>query len=312
MTYVRRGLTVDAMEGMQMGERYDNEGRIMQTRHPNNVVLFNIYYPNGGMGEDRLQFKLDFYAAFKQRCEALTAEGYKVIAVGDVNTAHDDIDIHNCKIKSTGILPIERDWLSSIIETYHNIDNPLQPELTNAPIADDDADTEVSVSAAPSKLFIDTFRYLNPATRSFTYYDIRSNSRPLGRGWRIDYILVPPALLPHLVQVQHLQEVLGSDHIPVVAEFKPDIFGSNAQHAHPAPALAASNYAHLKPKKNDQHSLSKFFGKSTAAAKVQDENSSGKRPNVSEGVASGSSKRQKSVKGGAAGSGSLSTRIVRD
>ncbi len=73
-------------------------------------MLFNIYFPNGKANEIRLQYKLDFYAAFYEKANELIAQGKKVIVCGDFNTAHKAIDLARPKEneKISGFLPGER------------------------------------------------------------------------------------------------------------------------------------------------------------------------------------------------------------
>ena len=76
-------------------------------------VLFGVYFPNGRMGSERLDFKMRFYDAFLERIESLRAEGRRIVVCGDVNTAHTEIDIArpgpNSKV--SGFLPQERAWI---------------------------------------------------------------------------------------------------------------------------------------------------------------------------------------------------------
>jgi len=66
---------------------FDIEGRVIRTRHPD-FFLYNIYFPNGQRGRERVEYKLDFYAHLLDACDALHAEGENVIITGDFNTAH--------------------------------------------------------------------------------------------------------------------------------------------------------------------------------------------------------------------------------
>ena len=82
-------------------EEFDKEGRTLILEYPNFYFL-NIYFPNGGQGEERIAFKLRFYERFLEKSRELFQTGKTVIACGDVNTAHQDV---------TGFLPEERAWL---------------------------------------------------------------------------------------------------------------------------------------------------------------------------------------------------------
>ena len=84
----------------------DDEGRVLEHRF-GNVVLFNIYFPNGQKDDARLAYKMDFYAKFLAYADELVKQGKDVIFCGDVNTAHREIDLKNPKAnsKTSGFLP---------------------------------------------------------------------------------------------------------------------------------------------------------------------------------------------------------------
>ena len=226
VTYAREGLTVAAREGVGVGQREEGEegleaeeevkavvgddwtaeeGRCVTTDH-GAFVLFNIYFPNAGRGEERLAYKLRYYAALQRRCEQLTRRGRRVVVVGDVNTAHREIDIHNPKIKQTGFLPVERAWMDGVL---------LPPASSSSSAS--------SSPAAASPLLVDTWRSFHPGVVQFSFWDQRTLARERNRGWRIDYILASPPLLPLCLHAAMHPEVKGSDHSPVVAYFSPEV-----------------------------------------------------------------------------------------
>ena len=88
---------------------HTKEGRILE-HHLGDVVLFNVYFPNGQQSEERLAHKMKFYRDFLAHCEALRAKGKGIIICGDVNTAHREIDLTHPKANedTSGFLPIER------------------------------------------------------------------------------------------------------------------------------------------------------------------------------------------------------------
>lgn len=98
-------------------EKFDNEGRILICEY-DNFMLFNIYFPNGQSSEERLSYKLEFYDALFKYCDNLKEKGKKLIICGDYNTAHKEIDLKNPKAnsKTSGFLPIEREWIDNIIK----------------------------------------------------------------------------------------------------------------------------------------------------------------------------------------------------
>lgn len=174
-------------EGMGV-EEFDKEGRLLVAYY-DDFVLLNCYFPNGGGGPERLKYKLDFYDAFLAFTESLRKKGHKVVICGDVNTAHEEIDLARPKANetNTGFLPEERAWLDELIN--HG--------------------------------YIDIFRELHPNTRDvYTYWDMKSAARDRNVGWRIDYFFITPDLLPRVKLATMMSEVYGSDHCPIVLELK--------------------------------------------------------------------------------------------
>ena len=98
------------------GKKFDKEGRTLIADY-GDFVLFNIYFPNGGAGNKRVPFKMEFYDAFLKKANQLKKKGKKIIVCGDVNTAHTEIDLSRPKEnqKTTGFLPEERDWVTKFI-----------------------------------------------------------------------------------------------------------------------------------------------------------------------------------------------------
>lgn len=161
---------------------FDTEGRTCRLDFED-FVFFNIYFPNGGRGDDRVQFKLRFYDAFLGICEDLRKQGRPVIACGDYNTAHKDIDLARPKEnqKTSGFLPEERAWLDKYVGMG----------------------------------YLDTFRQFDSSPEKYTWWDQRFNSRERNVGWRIDYFFVTPDLKSRLESAFILDQVMGSDHCPV-------------------------------------------------------------------------------------------------
>ena len=97
-------------------ERYDEEGRIIIADY-DRFLLYDIYFPNGRMSEERLQFKLDFYDAFLKHIDEKRASGRSIIICGDVNTAHKEIDLSRPKENEdiSGFLLIERQWIDKLL-----------------------------------------------------------------------------------------------------------------------------------------------------------------------------------------------------
>jgi exodeoxyribonuclease-3 len=162
--------------------RFDIEGRVIRTRHPD-FLLFNIYFPNGQRGQERVDYKLDFYARLLEICDTLHAAGENIVVTGDFNTAHMPIDLKNPKENETtsGFLPEEREWVQTFLD--HG--------------------------------FVDVYRKLHPNQEQYTWWTYRFAARARGIGWRLDYFLVSEKLASHVRDVIIHEDVQGSDHCPV-------------------------------------------------------------------------------------------------
>lgn len=174
-------------EGMGLKDM-DQEGRLL-VLYFKDFVLLNCYFPNGGGGPERLKYKLDFYDAFLGFTEKLRKKGHKIVICGDVNTAHEEIDLARPKQNetNTGFLPEERAWIDELV--YHG--------------------------------YVDIFRHLHPNTKdAYTYWDMKTAARGRNVGWRIDYFFISPDLLPRVKQATMMSDFYGSDHCPIVLELK--------------------------------------------------------------------------------------------
>jgi exodeoxyribonuclease-3 len=163
---------------------FDGEGRVIQMDFEG-FTLFNIYFPNGQMSDDRLKYKLDFYDWFLDYAEGLRAQGKRLIVTGDFNTAHNEIDLKNPKpnSKRSGFLRIERDVLDRMVDMG----------------------------------YVDTFRHFHPETVKYSWWSYRFNARKNNAGWRIDYFFVTRDLIDDGVVKEAFidNEIFGSDHCPV-------------------------------------------------------------------------------------------------
>lgn len=166
-----------------MGEpQFDIEGRILQTRWAG-LRLFNIYFPSGSRGHERVGYKLAFYERLLKELDSLHKKRESLILTGDFNTAHQPIDLKNAKQNknTSGFLPEEREWLQKYLDAG----------------------------------FVDVFRHLYPEKVQYTWWTQISNARARGIGWRLDYFLVSENLLPRVKDVIVHDDVMGSDHCPV-------------------------------------------------------------------------------------------------
>ena len=164
----------------------DQEGRCIGLKY-SDFWLFNVYFPNGGGGHERLKFKLEYYEAFLKLIEKLRKKGESIIFCGDVNTAHHEIDLARPKEneKNTGFLPVERAWLDKITRLG----------------------------------YVDTFRSLYPKEiGAYTYWDQKSFARERNVGWRIDYFFISPRLISQIKNAHIFDTILGSDHCPIGLE----------------------------------------------------------------------------------------------
>ncbi|MGD9118838.1 MAG: exodeoxyribonuclease III [Dehalococcoidia bacterium] len=167
----------------------DIEGRVIMAEYPS-FTLFNIYYPNGGAGNKRVPYKLDFYDVFLDFADSLVKAGRKLVICGDLNTAHKEIDLARPKenVKNTGFLPEERAWMDKFV----------------------------------SHGYVDTFRHFNREPGQYSYWDMKSGARARNVGWRIDYFFVSEDLLSSVTGAFIMPEVTGSDHCPVGIRIRVD------------------------------------------------------------------------------------------
>ncbi len=161
---------------------FDREGRVIRLKFPG-FTLYNVYFPSGQRGQDRVGFKLDFYAHLLDILDHLHQAGEKLVICGDFNTAHNEIDLRHPKANqhTSGFLPEERAW----IDTY----------LAHG--------------------FVDIFRQLYPERVAYTWWTYILKAREHNVGWRLDYFMVSGALVPFIRDVLIHGDVLGSDHCPV-------------------------------------------------------------------------------------------------
>ncbi len=160
----------------------DAEGRVIITDF-SEFTLFNVYFPNGKKDNQRLKYKMDFYAAFLDFVEPLRREGRKLVICGDFNTAHKEIDLARPKEneKVSGFLPEERAWMDKFVENG----------------------------------YLDCFRLFHKEPGQYTWWDLKTRARERNVGWRIDYFFVTHNLLESVLKAFIMPEVTGSDHCPI-------------------------------------------------------------------------------------------------
>ena len=170
--------------GMGIAE-HDQEGRII-TLEFDDYQLINVYTPNSQRGLTRLEYRMQWEDAFRDHVGRLAAQK-PVVICGDLNVAHQEIDIKNpaANKNNAGFTQQERDKMTEL----------LASGLT------------------------DSFRHLYPERRdAYSWWSYMSNARERNIGWRIDYFLVSRRLDEQIREAAILPEVMGSDHCPVVLE----------------------------------------------------------------------------------------------
>ena len=167
---------------------FDTEGRINIAEF-DTFFLFNIYFPNGQMNEGRLAHKLRFYNRCLEVMQVKRQTGKAVLVAGDFNTAHKPIDLTHPKAneKTSGFLPIEREWIDNIIEFG----------------------------------WVDTFRQFNTEPKQYSWWSYIGKARDKNVGWRIDYFFVNEEHSSLITHASIRQDIYGSDHCPVTVEFNP-------------------------------------------------------------------------------------------
>ncbi len=168
-------------------DKYDREGRVQIVDY-DEFLLFNIYFPNGKMSEERLKYKLDFYEVFLDHVNQLRDQGNNIIVCGDLNTAHKEIDLARPKENSniSGFLPVERAWIDKFLDNG----------------------------------YVDTFRMFNSDSDQYTWWSYRTRARERNVGWRLDYFFVNEEFKDKVKSSYILSDVMGSDHCPIGLEIK--------------------------------------------------------------------------------------------
>ncbi|MHB1485603.1 MAG: exodeoxyribonuclease III [Saccharofermentanales bacterium] len=168
-------------------DRYNGEGRVI-TLEFDDFFLVNSYSPNSKRELSRLAFRMEWQDAFRGYLDALD-EKKPVIMCGDLNVAHQEIDIKNPKTNhnSAGFTDQERQKMTELL----------------------------------SDGFIDSFRYLYPDVRdAYTWWSYVTKARDKNIGWRIDYFIVSARMKDRIKDCVIYSQVMGSDHCPVGLELK--------------------------------------------------------------------------------------------
>lgn len=164
----------------------DEEGRYLEAVF-GKLHIISIYFPSGSSGEVRQNLKydlMDFY--YKHHLMKIKNSGHSYIICGDVNIVHKEIDIKNWRAnqKSSGCLPVEREWLDKVcLDLY------------------------------------DAFRVKNKGANEYSWWSNRGNAWQNNVGWRIDYQLVTADLAQSITAATIYKEQRFSDHAPCIIEY---------------------------------------------------------------------------------------------
>ena len=183
---ITKNKPINVTKGIDV-EEFDNEGRTL-TAEFEKFILVTVYTPNSQNGLKRIEYRQAWDKAFQDYIIKLN-KIKPVIVCGDLNVAHQAIDIKNDKSnynKTSGYTQIEIDGLTSIL----------------------------------SKGFIDSFRFFKPNEVKYSWWSYRFNSRSKNTGWRLDYFLVNEELKANMIDAEIHNEIFGSDHCPVSIKLK--------------------------------------------------------------------------------------------
>lgn len=178
--YTRRE-PLNVSYGMGFDE-FDHEGRVI-TIEDMDFFLVDVYTPNSQDGLRRLDYRMEWDDAFRNYLLKLN-ERKPVVVCGDMNVAHEEIDIKNPKTnrRNAGFTDEEREKFGILLNSG----------------------------------FVDTFRHLNPELAgAYSWWSYRFHAREKNAGWRIDYFLISHSILEKLKGAAIHNEIFGSDHCPV-------------------------------------------------------------------------------------------------
>jgi exodeoxyribonuclease-3 len=167
----------------------DDEGRLVAVEYPTLYVI-SVYVPNSQRGLPRLPFRLRWDRSYRSYVSSLAAQK-PVVFCGDMNVAHEEIDIARPR------------------------DNRM-----NAGFTDKERRSFTRLLGAG---FIDTFRALHDEGGRYSWWSLATRARERNIGWRIDYVCISEALRPRLRQAWILDSIMGSDHCPVGIELDGDL-----------------------------------------------------------------------------------------
>lgn len=171
-------------------EEHDKEGRVITLEY-DDFYMITVYTPNSKEELARLDYRMKWEDDFREYMMKLD-KVKPVIVCGDLNVAHEEIDLKNPKTnrKNAGFTDEERAKMTKLL----------------------------------SSGFIDSFRYFYPElTGAYSWWSYRFNARKNNAGWRIDYFLVSEKLKEEMTGAEIHKDTLGSDHCPVVLKLKKEL-----------------------------------------------------------------------------------------
>ena len=176
---------LDVTYGIGMDE-HDHEGRVI-TLEMDDFYLVTVYTPNSQDGLRRLDYRMKWEKDFQDYLHRLDRKK-PVVVCGDMNVAHEEIDIKNPKTnrRNDGFTDEEREKMTQLLDSG----------------------------------FIDTFRMLYPEQVTYSWWSYRFRARERNTGWRIDYFLISERLRDRLEDAKIHTEIMGSDHCPVEVDLK--------------------------------------------------------------------------------------------
>lgn len=163
-------------------ERHDTEGRVLTLEY-DGFYLVNVYVPNSQRELTRLDYRMDWEEEFLRYVSALDAVK-PVVICGDMNCAHEEIDLANPKTNhnNAGFTDQERQCMTRLLEAG----------------------------------FVDTYRFLHPDQKgAYSWWSFRGGARAKNVGWRIDYFIISRRLAERLADATIHPDVMGADHCPV-------------------------------------------------------------------------------------------------
>lgn len=162
-------------------DEHDHEGRVITLEMPQ-FYLVTVYTPNSQDELRRLDYRMQWERDFQDYLLRLNARK-PVVVCGDMNVAHEEIDLKNPKTnrRNAGFTDEEREAMTRLLDSG----------------------------------FVDTFRRLHPDEVTYSWWSYRFRAREKNTGWRIDYFLVSESLAPQVAEAKIHTQIMGSDHCPV-------------------------------------------------------------------------------------------------